>query len=144
MSAWSAYGDLVVIEIIARYHPPRDPMAPLPRLVPPLALMAVIFVLSAQPDLSSGLGTADLILRKLVHMTEYGLLWWLWSRALALGSPAAPRRSRSPTPPPTSSTRPSSTAATARHDVAIDAVGIFLAYLAVKALRNRRGRPAPA
>lgn len=49
---------------------------------PPLVLMAVIFALSAQPDLSSGLGTADLILRKIAHMAEYGLLVFLWWRAL--------------------------------------------------------------
>ena len=49
---------------------------------PPLALMALIFVLSAQPDLNSGLGTVDLIGRKLVHATEYGLLSFLWWRAL--------------------------------------------------------------
>jgi VanZ family protein len=52
------------------------------RLLPPLALMAVIFALSAQPHLSTGLGTWDLILRKAAHMTEYGVLWWLWHRAL--------------------------------------------------------------
>jgi VanZ family protein len=55
---------------------------------PPLALMGVIFFFSAQPDLSTGLGTWDLILRKLVHMTEYGLLWLLWHRALGLRAPA--------------------------------------------------------
>lgn len=44
--------------------------------------MVVIFALSAQPDLSSGLGTADLILRKIAHMAEYGLLVFLWWRAL--------------------------------------------------------------
>src|SRR5436190_10785358 len=49
---------------------------------PPLALMAVIFVLSAQPDLSTGLGLWDLIGRKLIHMSEYGLLCFLWWRAL--------------------------------------------------------------
>ena len=49
---------------------------------PPVALMAAIFALSAQPDLSSGLGTADLILRKIAHMAEYGLLVFLWWRAL--------------------------------------------------------------
>src|SRR5919112_3202419 len=49
---------------------------------PPLLLMAVIFVLSAQPDLSSGLGTIDLVGRKIVHMTEYALLCFLWWRAL--------------------------------------------------------------
>ena len=45
-------------------------------------LMAVIFLLSAQPDLSTGLGVWDLIGRKTVHMTEYGLLCFLWWRAL--------------------------------------------------------------
>lgn len=50
--------------------------------VPPLALMAVIFVLSAQPDLNSGLGTIDFIGRKIVHMSEYALLCFLWWRAL--------------------------------------------------------------
>jgi len=67
-----------------------DPMAdalpaarpgPLSRLAPPLALMALIFLLSAQPDLSTGLGTWDLILRKGAHMAEFGLLWWLLWRA---------------------------------------------------------------
>jgi VanZ family protein len=51
------------------------------RLGPPLALMAVIFAFSAQPDLSTGLGTWDTILRKAAHMAEYGLLWLLWWRA---------------------------------------------------------------
>ena len=55
------------------------------RFGPPLALMAVIFFFSAQPDLSTGLGTWDLILRKLAHMAEYGLLWLLWMRALGGG-----------------------------------------------------------
>jgi VanZ family protein len=49
---------------------------------PPLVLMAVIFVLSAQPDLNSGLGTIDLIGRKIIHASEYGLLTFLWWRAL--------------------------------------------------------------
>jgi VanZ family protein len=42
----------------------------------------VIFTLSAQPDLSSGLGTLDTVLRKLAHMAEYALLVFLWWRAL--------------------------------------------------------------
>ena len=49
---------------------------------PPLVLMAVIFLLSAQPSLDSGLGLADSIGRKLVHFAEYGLLAFLWARAL--------------------------------------------------------------
>src|SRR3954466_8501272 len=44
--------------------------------------MAVIFALSAQPDLNSGLGTIDLIGRKIIHASEYGLLTFLWWRAL--------------------------------------------------------------
>jgi len=44
--------------------------------------MVVIFALSAQPDLNSGLGDVDLVGRKFVHAAEFGLLWWLWLRAL--------------------------------------------------------------
>lgn len=55
--------------------------------LPPLALMGVIFYLSAQPNLDSGLGLLDTILRKGVHMLEFGLLAALWYRALAGGLP---------------------------------------------------------
>jgi VanZ family protein len=48
--------------------------------------MGLIYFLSAQPDLNSGLGTVDLVGRKLIHATEFGLLWFLWLRAL--GTPA--------------------------------------------------------
>jgi VanZ family protein len=50
---------------------------------PPLALMAIIFFFSHQPDLSSGLGVWDMIGRKIVHAAEYALLCLLWWRALA-------------------------------------------------------------
>src|SRR3954470_12069892 len=50
--------------------------------LPPIALMALIFFLSAQPDLSSGLGVIDLVGRKFVHAGEYALLCFLWWRAL--------------------------------------------------------------
>jgi VanZ family protein len=62
-------------------------MRALSRFGPPLALMAAIFFLSAQPDLSSGLGVWDTIGRKLVHAAAYGLLWWLWFRALGTRNP---------------------------------------------------------
>ena len=52
------------------------------RALAPLALMALIFFLSAQPDLDSGLGTLDVVLRKLAHATEYALLTLLWAWAL--------------------------------------------------------------
>ena len=50
--------------------------------VPPVALMGLIFFLSAQPDLSSGLGAWDVLLRKLAHATVYAVLFFLWWRAL--------------------------------------------------------------
>jgi len=52
------------------------------RALAPLALMGLIYFLSAQPDLDSGLGTLDLVLRKLAHATEYALLTLLWAWAL--------------------------------------------------------------
>ena len=44
--------------------------------------MALIFALSAQPDLNSGLGDVDFVGRKIVHAVEFGVLWLLWLRAL--------------------------------------------------------------
>ncbi len=58
------------------------------RLAPPLALMALIFFLSAQPNLGTGLGDWDTVLRKLAHMVEFGVLWLLWWRALRYRRPA--------------------------------------------------------
>src|SRR4051794_31266199 len=55
--------------------------------LPPLLLMAVIFALSAQPDLNSGFGVLDLAGRKVVHATEFGLLCFLWWRVLARLAP---------------------------------------------------------
>ena len=52
------------------------------RFVPPLALMGLIFFLSAQSDLNSGLGVWDTIGRKLLHAATYGTLFLLWWRAL--------------------------------------------------------------
>ena len=51
--------------------------------VPPLILMALIFLLSAQPSLNSGLGLTDQIGRKVVHFGEYALLAFLLWRALS-------------------------------------------------------------
>jgi VanZ family protein len=58
--------------------------------LPPLVLMGVIFGFSAQPNLDSGLGVADLIGRKLIHFAEYALLCFLWWRALV--TVTSPRR----------------------------------------------------
>jgi VanZ family protein len=50
--------------------------------LPPVLLMGVIFVLSAQSSLDSGLGPIDLVGRKLIHFGSYALLCFLWWRAL--------------------------------------------------------------
>ncbi len=117
----------------------------LSRYAPPLLLMAVIFALSAQPDLDSGLGVWDEILRKLAHMVEYGVLWLLWWRALGYRrAPVAAAaaiaiayavtdeyhqtfvdgRSGSPV------------------DVLIDAIGVAIAMGLATARRTRRSRAA--
>ena len=62
-------------------------MRAISRFGPPLALMALIFFFSAQPDLGIGFGVWDTILRKAAHMAEFGLLWFLWHRALESRSP---------------------------------------------------------
>ena len=118
-------------------------MSAVSRFAPPLVLMAVIFLLSAQPSLSSGLGTWDTVLRKAAHMVEFGLLWWLWWRAfefryaavavaIALAYAASDEfhqtfvtgRSGSP------------------WDWAIDAAGVALAGLVVALRARRRARTA--
>lgn len=67
----------------------RDPLAPVPsartaliRVAAPLALMGLIFFLSAQPNLDSGLGIWDTIGRKLVHLGIYSALTLAWAWAL--------------------------------------------------------------
>ena len=61
------------------------------RSLAPLALMALIFALSAQSDLNSGLGAVDLIGRKIIHASTFALLTWLWFWALrgTVGRPMA-------------------------------------------------------
>ncbi len=53
----------------------------------------VIFFFSSVPDLSTGLGMWDLVLRKGAHAFEFGLLAWLVWRALeGHGGMPVPRR----------------------------------------------------
>jgi VanZ family protein len=112
-------------------------------LAPPLALMALIYVLSAQPDLNSGLGAIDLIGRKVLHMTEYGLLWWLWSRALGFRRPllaAAIALAYAATD------EYHQTFVAGRHgspvDWGIDAAGVAVAWIAQRALLRARSSRA--
>ena len=116
-------------------------MAAVRRFGPPLALMALIYFLSAQPDLNSGLGDLDHYLRKAGHMAVFGALWALWARGVRWRHPAVAAaiavgyaitdewhqsfvlgRSASPV------------------DVAIDAAGVALAWLAWRWWRRRAAR----
>ncbi len=108
------------------------------RLVPPLALMALIFALSAQPDLGTGLGVWDTALRKLAHMAEFGLLWLLWHRALGWRAPlaaAAIAVGYAITDELHQTTVPGRVGSPV--DVLIDATGVALAWLALGAARRR-------
>jgi VanZ family protein len=114
-------------------------MPPIRRLLPALTWMGVIFALSAQPDLGTGLGAWDHVLRKLAHMTEYGLLWWLWWRALDAEHPAA---AAALTIAYAATDEVHQTFVAGRHgtpvDVLIDATGVAVAWtLALRARRRR-------
>jgi VanZ family protein len=113
------------------------------RLAPPLLLMGLIFFLSAQPNLGTGLGVWDTILRKGAHMTEYGLLWLLWWRALGYRLPAV---AAAIAVAYAVSDEIHQHFVSGRHgapvDVAIDATGIAVAMLAVVVARRRTRRAA--
>jgi len=49
--------------------------------------MGLIYFLSAQPGLDSGLGWLDTVGRKLIHFGEYALLCFLWWRLLRTAMP---------------------------------------------------------
>ena len=58
------------------------------RWLPVLVWAAVIFAFSSIPSLGTGLGTWDLVLRKLAHVTEYAILGALLLRAIGRPVPA--------------------------------------------------------
>ncbi|RDI73488.1 putative integral membrane protein [Gaiella occulta] len=58
------------------------PASALRAWIPVVLWAAVIFSLSAVPSLGTGLGTWDLVLRKLAHLAEYAVLGVLLARAL--------------------------------------------------------------
>ena len=115
-------------------------MSAVSRFGPPLALMGLIFYLSAQPQLGPDLGGLDLALRKLAHMIEYGLLFLLWRRALP-GSTAWVPAAIAIGYAMTDETHQSFVEG--RHgtpvDVLIDSVGVALAWLATRRMPVRRG-----
>ena len=117
------------------------PLVAFPRALslwlPVVAWAGLIFALSSVPDLGTGLGTWDLVLRKLAHAAEFAVLGLLLLRALGR-EPAAPRRWESRTRRATSSTSISCPAARARFSTSFwtrsaSAVGV----MAFKALSNQ-------
>lgn len=113
------------------------------RWAPALAMMALLFVLSAQPDLGTGLGQLDLVLRKLGHMGAYAVLWLALLYAVGEGRPGV-ATALALAYAVSDETHQSFVAGRngTAHDVAIDALGMMLAAGAW--LRWRRGRTAPA
>jgi VanZ family protein len=120
-------------------------MGPVSRYAPPLAVMALIFALSATPDLSSGLGAWDFALRKLAHVTIFGVLWLTLARATQWRRPVLAIVIAILY---ASSDEVHQTFVEGRHgtpvDVAIDAFGIGLAVLARTVATRRRRPPAQA
>ena len=57
--------------------------------LPVVVWAAVIFALSSIPSLNSGLGTWDLVLRKLAHVVEFAVLAVLLVRATTRAVPSA-------------------------------------------------------
>ena len=80
--------------------------------LPVVLWAALIFTFSSIPSLGTGLGTWDLVLRKLAHAAEFAVLGALLYRAL--GASRSRSCSARPTRSPTSCTRSSSPGATAR------------------------------
>ncbi len=76
-----APGSLTVLLLVGRaYH--RAVAGSLARLwLPVVAWAALIFAFSSVPDLGTGLGGWDLLLRKLAHTAEYAVLGALLLRA---------------------------------------------------------------
>ncbi len=107
--------------------------------------MALIFALSATPDLGTGLGTWDLVLRKIAHVTIYAVLWLTLARATDWRRPIAVTIGALLY---AGSDELHQSFVEGRHgtpvDVVIDAIGIGLAALAwTLAARSRGGRPGP-
>jgi VanZ family protein len=117
----------------------RDPRAELAerlRLWLPVALWAaLIFVVSSIPSLSTGLGTWDLVLRKLAHLSEFAVLSALLLRAVGRHVPAFAVGLAYAV-----SDEVHQHFVRGRHaalrDVAVDAVGLALGFVVFRALRR--------
>ena len=105
--------------------------------LPALAWAALIFAFSSVPDLGTGLGGWDLVLRKLAHAAEYAVLGALLLRAtaragvaLVLGTVYAVSDELHQAFVPGRMGRPL--------DVAIDVLGVACGILVWQSIRTRR------
>ena len=108
------------------------------RWLPVLVWAAVIFALSSVPGLGTGLGTWDLLLRKLAHLVEFAILGALLARAVPelwalLGGIAYAALDELHQHLVAGRTG-------ALQDVAIDAVGVLVGILVWRRLARRRPR----
>lgn len=117
------------------------------RYVPALALMGLIFWLSSRSSLPQVANDLGVVLSKVAHMTEFGLLWALWLRALPGTPPQAALRALAITLAYAVSDEYHQLFVVGRHpspfDVAIDAAGIGVAA-AMWVARARRGSSRPS
>ncbi len=108
------------------------------RLWAPVVLVAaIVFAFSSVPSLGTGLGTWDLVLRKVAHLTEYAVLGALLQRALARSGIAILIGALYAT-----SDEIHQHFVRGRHaawyDVVIDTVGVTIGVVAWNRLRRRR------
>jgi VanZ family protein len=105
--------------------------------LPVVAWAAVIFALSAVPDLGNGIGGWDLVLRKIAHTAEYAVLGALLVRATGRSGLAFTLGTLYAV-----TDEIHQTFVRGRHgspvDVAIDAVGVALGIAVWHALHARR------
>ena len=94
---------------------------------PVVAWAAVIFALSSVPDLGTGLGTWDLVLRKIAHAGEYALLGARLAVVLGVGYAVSDEVHQHFVPGRVG----------AWYDVAIDAVGVAVGVLAWRRWSSR-------
>ena len=117
-------------------------------LLPPLAWMALIFVLSGQPSDEVDRAWWDVLGRKLAHVTEYAVLtalWWRALHALRIGRPVILAAGIALLYAVTDEFH--QTFVDGRQgtpaDVLIDSLGIAIAAAAIYARRRTRGPSRP-